>query len=262
MSDRRRARSRSPPSSRGGDFNKKKLSYFHERRAKRNALPLDPNLLWLSAPEVELYLMEEQLKNKKKLPQQQHTSSHRRNSEDKSAKKRTKSRRSTSEDGSSHSDNDTRKHAKRSRRSLSPDPDPAVEEEPANPASSSVNPSLTNEEFGPVPLQQKEITERGYGKALLPGEGSAIASFVQAGQRIPRRGEVGLTSDAIEKYETLGYVMSGSRNQRMNAIRIRKENQVIAAEEARAMSLLQFEEKAKKEQKLIADFRNIVEKKS
>ena len=65
-----------------------------------------------------------------------------------------------------------------------------------------------------------------YGGALLPGEGQAMAAFVQSGKRIPRRGEVGLSADQIEHFETLGYVMSGSRHSRMNAIRIRKENQV------------------------------------
>ena len=35
-----------------------------------------------------------------------------------------------------------------------------------------------------------------------------------------------MTADQIAKYEDLGYVMSGSRHSRMNAIRIRKENQV------------------------------------
>lgn len=38
--------------------------------------------------------------------------------------------------------------------------------------------------------------------------------------------QVGLTADQITKFEELGYVMSGSRHARMNAIRIRKENQV------------------------------------
>ena len=38
--------------------------------------------------------------------------------------------------------------------------------------------------------------------------------------------QVGLTADEISKFEDLGYVMSGSRHSRMNAIRIRKENQV------------------------------------
>jgi hypothetical protein len=67
-----------------------------------------------------------------------------------------------------------------------------------------------------------------------------------------------LTSDQIEGYEHLGYVMSGSRHKRMNAIRIRKENQVYSAEEKRALSLLNFEEKANKEKKLMADFQKFL----
>lgn len=53
-----------------------------------------------------------------------------------------------------------------------------------------------------------------------------MAAYVQTGKRIPRRGEVGLRADEIERFESLGYVMSGSRHNRMNAVRIRKENQV------------------------------------
>lgn len=48
-----------------------------------------------------------------------------------------------------------------------------------------------------------------------------MAAFVQSGQRIPRRGEVGLDSNQIEKFEQAGFVMSGSRHSRMNAVRIR-----------------------------------------
>jgi len=116
--------------------------------------------------------------------------------------------------------------------------------------------------IGPKPKQKDSALDaRNYGGALLPGEGEAIAGFVQAGKRIPRRGEVGVTSDQIEAFETLGYVMSGSRHKRMNAIRIRKENQVYSAEEKRALSLLNFEERANKEKKLMADFhRYLLEK--
>ena len=45
-----------------------------------------------------------------------------------------------------------------------------------------------------------------YGLALRPGEGDAMAQYVQAGKRIPRRGEVGLTADEISRFEELGYV--------------------------------------------------------
>lgn len=63
--------------------------------------------------------------------------------------------------------------------------------------------------------------EADYGTHLRPGEGEAMAAYVQAGKRIPRRGEVGLDSNQIEKFEQIGYVMSGSRHSRMNAVRIR-----------------------------------------
>lgn len=37
-----------------------------------------------------------------------------------------------------------------------------------------------------------EMTEAGYGGALRPGEGAAMAQYVQEGKRIPRRGEVNI----------------------------------------------------------------------
>ena len=46
---------------------------------------------------------------------------------------------------------------------------------------------------------------------MRPGEAVAIAAYVQEGKRIPRRGEIGLTSDQIADYEKVGFVMSGSR---------------------------------------------------
>ena len=70
-----------------------------------------------------------------------------------------------------------------------------------------------------------------YGHALLPGEGDAMAEYVKLGKRIPRRGEIGLTSNEIETFEKAGYVMSGSRHRRMEAVRLRKENQVYSADE-------------------------------
>ena len=96
---------------------------------------------------------------------------------------------------------------------------------------------------------------------LLSGEGDAIAQYVQAGKRIPRRGEVGLRADEIEKFETLGYVMSGSRHKRMNAVRIRKENQIYSAEEKRALQMFNYEEKQKRENQILADFRQLVQDK-
>ena len=70
-----------------------------------------------------------------------------------------------------------------------------------------------------------------FGSALLPGEDAAMANYVKAGKRIPRRGEIGLTSGEITSFEDQGYVMSGSRHRRMEAVRIRKENQIYSADE-------------------------------
>ncbi|EPS72547.1 hypothetical protein M569_02207, partial [Genlisea aurea] len=112
---------------------------------------------------------------------------------------------------------------------------------------------------GPMPLPKAE-GHINYGGALRPGEGDAIAQYVQQGKRIPRRGEVGLSAEEISKFESLGYVMSGSRHQRMNAIRIRKENQVYSAEDKRALAMFNYEEKAKREQKVMADLQRLVQR--
>ncbi len=55
--------------------------------------------------------------------------------------------------------------------------------------------------------------------------------------------------------------MSGSRHQRMNAIRIRKENQVYSAEEKRALALINFEEKQQRENNIMAEFRQMLTEK-
>ncbi|CAE7049974.1 unnamed protein product [Rhizoctonia solani] len=122
---------------------------------------------------------------------------------------------------------------------------------------------LEDEEVGPMPATASggKLSERDYGGALLRGEGSAMAAYVQDGERIPRRGEIGLTPDEIETYETVGYVMSGSRHRRMNAVRMRKENQVISAEEKRGILKMQREEREKRESMIIGGFKEILEDK-
>jgi len=120
-----------------------------------------------------------------------------------------------------------------------------------------------SDEVGPMPYKRKEdkIDEREYGSALLRGEGSAMAAFVQSNQRIPRRGEIGLTCNEIDQYEKSGYVMSGSRHRRMNAVRMRKENQVISAEEKRGILKLQKEEREKRENLIVGGFKEMLEEK-
>ena len=109
------------------------------------------------------------------------------------------------------------------------------------------------------PLSHNLNSRRVRGQRGPWAEGDAMAQYVQAGKRIPRRGEVGLSADEISKFEELGYVMSGSRHARMNAVRIRKENQVYSAEEKAALAMINYEEKALREQKVMADLKKLVQ---
>jgi len=129
-----------------------------------------------------------------------------------------------------------------------------------------VPPPRDTDMIGPLPeidqgadMLQQELD---YGKALLPGEGAAMAAYIAEGRRIPRRGEIGLTSDEIRVFEDVGYVMSGSRHRRMEAVRLRKENQVYSADEKRALARFNHEERTKRESKILSQFRTLVHKKT
>ncbi len=117
--------------------------------------------------------------------------------------------------------------------------------------------------FNAKSLSRNKVDERQYGGALLRGEGSAMAAFLKDGTdvRIPRRGEIGLSSGEIATFESVGYVMSGSRHRRMNAVRMRKENQVISAEEKRGILKLQQEERERREAILREEFQQLVQEK-
>ncbi|ELT89583.1 hypothetical protein CAPTEDRAFT_171424 [Capitella teleta] len=124
--------------------------------------------------------------------------------------------------------------------------------------------SNETEVCGPMPeieISDKIKTQLDYGKALLPGEGAAMAAYIADGKRIPRRGEIGLTSNEITSFEDTGYVMSGSRHRRMEAVRLRKENQVYSADEKRALANFNHEERTKRENKILSQFRELVHKK-
>ncbi|XP_023602523.1 NKAP-like protein [Myotis lucifugus] len=114
----------------------------------------------------------------------------------------------------------------------------------------------------PVILTSQEEKPLNYGHALLPGEGAAMAEYVKAGKRIPRRGEIGLTSEEIASFECSGYVMSGSRHRRMEAVRLRKENQIYSADEKRALASFNQEERRKRENNILASFREMVYRKT
>ena len=81
---------------------------------------------------------------------------------------------------------------------------------------------------------------------------------MQQNLRIPRRGEIGWSGNEIEQLEDSGYVMSGSRHKRMNAVRIRKENQVYSAEEKKALAIITLEEKQQKDNKIVTEFRQML----
>ncbi|XP_052103921.1 NKAP-like protein [Mytilus californianus] len=117
---------------------------------------------------------------------------------------------------------------------------------------------------GPQPQTDKGgvQTKVDYGKALLPGEGAAMAAYIAEGKRIPRRGEIGLTSDEIKIFEETGYVMSGSRHRRMEAVRLRKENQIYSADEKRALATFNHEERSKREIKILSQFKEMVHKRT
>ncbi|KAF7458597.1 putative heat shock protein 86 family protein [Cryptosporidium felis] len=131
------------------------------------------------------------------------------------------------------------------------------ERDPSNYSQESEN----EESFGPSisNIHQTILNQNlNYGSALLFGEGEAMAQFVQAGKRIPRRGEVGLTAEQIESFEKMGYVMSGSMHKRMTAVRIRKENQVYTAEERRSIALQNEKERLMKESQLLGELRELI----
>ncbi|MES1913546.1 MAG: hypothetical protein MHM6MM_005735 [Cercozoa sp. M6MM] len=98
-----------------------------------------------------------------------------------------------------------------------------------------------------------------YGGDLLRGEGEATAAFLQKGERVPRRGEIGLSSKQIEVFEHMGYVMSGSRHKRMNAVRIRKEAQIFAAEEEKTLKTMRQQQRIEKERQASADTARMVD---
>ncbi|EGB03532.1 hypothetical protein AURANDRAFT_33894 [Aureococcus anophagefferens] len=165
-------------------------------------------------------------------------------------KKRKKKREKKERKRKRKEEKKAKKKAKKARRSRDDDGDDAPADE---------------EDYGPAPLPDADALEGlgggavDYGGALRPGEGAAIAQYVQKNMRIPRRGEVGWQGEEIERLESVGYVMSGSRHARMNAVRIRKENQVYSAEEKRALALITFEEKQQQENKVMGEFRAMLQ---
>ena len=189
-------------------------------------------------------------RSKSKKKKQKHKKSKKKSK--KAAKKRKKRRRSSSSSSSSSGE--------------SSDGDEWVEKELVPVTGGDLAAKEDNDEededvIGPKLPQKVQLTHREMGTALLPGEGSAMAAYVAEGKRIPRRGEIGLTSEEIVRYEEEGWVMSGSRHRRMEAVRLRKENQIYSADEKRALAMFSKEERQKRENKILGEFRDMVQEK-
>ncbi|EEZ97486.1 NKAP family protein CG6066 [Tribolium castaneum] len=159
-----------------------------------------------------------------------------------------------------------KKHKKKKKKKKSSSESSSGEEEWVEKTTTTNKPQTNAEEteeviVGPILKPHAALTHKEMGKALLPGEGAAMAAYVAEGKRIPRRGEIGLTSEEIESFEAVGYVMSGSRHRRMEAVRIRKENQIYSADEKRALAMFSKEERQKRENRILGQFREMVNSK-
>ncbi|PNT68281.1 hypothetical protein BRADI_3g38240v3 [Brachypodium distachyon] len=117
---------------------------------------------------------------------------------------------------------------------------------------------------GPMPMPQPRAEAQivKYGGALRPGEGDAMAQFVQQGKRIPRRGEVGLTAEEIQRFEAAGYVMSGRAGTRGSppCASARRTRCTAPRRSARALATFNYEQKAARERKVRDDLRRLVDR--
>jgi hypothetical protein len=211
--------------------------------------------IWSSSPvRIDEELDEKNEKKKK---------SHKKKDKKKKSKKKRKRHSSSSSSSSAASDSEPKWIETKTKKS-STTPNLNTSQKPINDEEDFIGPKLpeflSQQNSSTNPLGADKSLD--FGKALLPGEGEAMARFVAEGKRIPRRGEIGLESDEIQQYEDLGYVMSGSRHRRMEAVRLRKENQIYSADEKRALATFNHEARSNKEQALMTQFKGIVDSKS
>ncbi|XP_056665709.1 NF-kappa-B-activating protein isoform X1 [Monodelphis domestica] len=188
--------------------------------------------------------------------------------EKRKSKKSKKSKKKKKEKKKKHHEKKSKKckhektHEKEAEKSSNKDSDKLLENPQLNKPAENGQKEKSGGLEAPKIYSVQEDKPMNFGHALLPGEGAAMAEFVKAGKRIPRRGEIGLTSDQISGFECSGYVMSGSRHCRMEAVRLRKENQIYSANEKRALTSFNQEERQKRESKILASFRDIIYRKA
>ncbi|KAG5898404.1 hypothetical protein JTB14_030382 [Gonioctena quinquepunctata] len=224
--------------------------FMESGRQQRELLGLRdcPNI-WGKSPEQEASASEHELTNE---THNHVTKKSRKKKKEKKSKKEKKHKK------------DKKRKKKRKKMSSSEASGGGSEEEWVEKSAEAKNESQSDNEdehIGPSQKAHTTLTHKEMGKALLPGEGAAMAAYVAEGKRIPRRGEIGLTSDEIETYESVGYVMSGSRHRRMEAVRIRKENQIYSADEKRALAMFSKEERTKRENLILGQFKDMISSK-
>lgn len=246
------------------NFNQKKEDFLQTRRLEREAIGEEGiSTVWGKTPLRDLddeSSSDDSGDKKKKKHKKSSKKSKKKHSSKKSKKKKSKKKKkrketssssSSSENGSADEDEWVVKNAdKNEEQSI-------AKKKPTNDSDEDEEDEIVGPNRNAASLNQKD-----FGKALLPGEGAAMASYVLEGKRIPRRGEIGLTSDEIDSFEKVGFVMSGSRHRRMEAVRIRKENQIYSADEKRALAMFSREERQKKENKILSQFKEMISAKT
>ncbi|GFN93322.1 NF-kappa-b-activating protein [Plakobranchus ocellatus] len=260
----RDGRDRSGPGYRGRNYDADFASQMNRKREERERIcAAGVPEVWARSPEKPETDSETEVGKKKKREKGPKAEDDQSDGESKK-KKRKSSKKSKKEKKRKRS---KKKHKKKAKASSTEsdsesDSDAEVEEVWLEKTKKPSKAEDGEETVGPLPyVESNSLTEKDFGRALLPGEGAAMAAYIAEGKRIPRRGEIGLTSDEIEAYETVGYVMSGSRHRRMEAVRLRKENQIYSADEKRALATFNHEERSKREAKILSQFRSMVHEK-
>lgn len=237
-----------------------KDNFLQNRRFERELIGTEGiSIVWGRSPQRENETSSDEKhkkKHKSKSSKKKHSKKNKKK-ETKSRKKKSKKRKEASSSSSSSSDSSNESEGEQWLEKNVESKESSIKSKPSRSGE-----NLDEEEFGPVSKNKATLNQKDLGRALLPGEGAAMASYVIEGKRIPRRGEIGLTSDEIETFESVGYVMSGSRHRRMEAVRIRKENQIYSADEKRALAMFSREERQKRENKILSQFKEMISAKA
>jgi hypothetical protein len=106
----------------------------------------------------------------------------------------------------------------------------------------------SEDDIGPRPIYNTEITagsDRHYGSTIMKGNTQI-------------QGEPVRTTEEIERYESLGYVMRNKiNNVTLNIPKSKKEAQKFSQEEKRALAIFNLEEQQRKENNIINQMKSI-----